>query len=68
MYNTITDNLDEIIVVRNGIQGLHYFNQKGLDSLIEAADLTQHKSTCKSGLMSLSEQIMKFEEIKLTPD
>ena len=42
MYNTITDNLDEIIVVRNGVQGLHYFNQKGLNCLNEAADLTQH--------------------------
>ena len=26
MYNTITDNLDEIIVVKNKVQGLHYFN------------------------------------------
>ena len=68
MYNTITDNLDEIIVVRNKTQGLHYFNQKGLDSLTEAANLTERKQTCKSGLLSLNEQIMKFEEIKLTPD
>ena len=68
MYNTITDNLDEIIVVRNGVQGLHYFNQKGLNCLNEAADLTQHQSACKSGLLSLNEQIMQFEEIKLTPD
>ena len=65
MYNTIADNLDEGVIVKNTVAGLHYFNRKGMDFLIAAAALCQVDDT---SLTSLFDRIQNFMEIVLTQE
>lgn len=67
MYNTITENLDEGIIVKQSSSGLQYFNSKGFHFLQLAADLTGlNKTSCHAFLRSLNEKIQNFKELTLS--
>ena len=57
MYSTIADNLDEGVIVKNTVAGLHYFNQKGMDFLTAAAALSPFKDIALTSILLINDQI-----------